>query len=60
MKNLTDKQKKTILYAYLDLKGSLESPKDHDYENHKNTIKDMETEFPFLLEQAPDNKLKHV
>jgi|694.fasta_scaffold45832_11 hypothetical protein len=47
---LTEEQKKVILYAYLDLKGSMESPNDHDYDGQKQTIKELEEMFPFVKE----------
>lgn len=46
---LSHESQKVILHAYLDLKGSMESPNEHDYKSQAETIKEMEQEFPFLL-----------
>lgn len=55
METLTEVQKQTILYAYLDLKGMHNSivndtPYDVDTETIEKTIKELEEHFGFLRE----------
>lgn len=60
METLTEIQKKTILYAYLDLKGMLssirnESGYDVDAEEVEKTIEELEENFDFIREDKEQN-----
>ena len=60
METLTEIQKKTILYAYLDLKGMLssirnESGYDVDAEEAEKTIEELEENFDFIREDKELN-----
>jgi hypothetical protein len=60
METLTDIQKKTILYAYLDLKGMHNSivngsPYDVDAEEVDKTIQELEENFDFIREDKELN-----
>jgi hypothetical protein len=58
METLTDIQKKTILYAYIDLKGmsmAIRMGVPHDEEGVKNTIKELEENFDFIREDKELN-----
>ncbi len=60
MGNLTEQQKKTILWAYYDMKGMLsfirnESGFDVDAEEVDRTIKELEENFDFIREDKEKN-----
>ncbi len=60
METLTEIQKRTILFAYLDLKGMLssirnESGFDVDAEEVDKTIEELEENFDFIREDKEQN-----
>ena len=60
METLTEIQKRTILFAYLDLKGMLssirnESGFDVDAEEVDKTIEELEENFDFIREDKEKN-----
>lgn len=46
---MTDTQKSVIRCAYLDLVGALEDPHLHDWDAHKQSIKELEQYFPDVV-----------
>lgn len=60
MGNLTEQQKKTILWAYYDMKGMLsfirnESGFDVDAEEVEKTIEEFEKNFDFIQKDKEQN-----
>jgi len=51
MSIMSERQKKAILYAYMEMKDLIENPNDHDT-SLESTLKELECNFPFVLKDS--------